>query len=265
MVRGIGEHAKAGGQVVRSPSAVIFLSSSPDTTALDAGGARSTQRVSMSGVLPACLEGWLRVSRSGVSIQTALVLESVEARITLRDRAGGSPREDADVLTMPLVPSGRRIVQPEQAVRGVSDGGRLALRLTDSDGSPLAHDRVVGECREGARELFVPFALRMNVTVWVEVRDWPAGRGPSIRVSGELVLEQGVNARVFCQPTVDAPPRAALDATDIPLLHPGLAFYSPERPIEGHRPGACWVSVSFHDGSGRPSGDEQVLGRCVRI
>ncbi|HKQ56941.1 MAG TPA: hypothetical protein VJY35_03650 [Candidatus Eisenbacteria bacterium] len=256
---------------MRSPSAVIFLSSSPDTSALDAGGVRSTQRVSMSGVLPVCLEGWLRVARSGdpsapaASIQTALILESVEARVTLRERLGGSPREDADVLTMPLVPSGRRLVQPEQTVRGLTDGCRLALRLTDSDGSPLAHDRVVGECREGARELFVPFALRMNVTVWVEVRDWPAGRGPGVRVSGELVLEQGVNARVFCQPPLDAAPRAALDATDIPLLHPGLAFYSPERSIEGRRPGACWVSVSFHDGSGRPSGDERVLGRCVRI
>jgi hypothetical protein len=270
-MRGIEEHTQAGRQRARTSGAVVFMSSRPDTAAPNARGVRSTQRVSMSGALPVCLEGWLRVARCArlsapaVTVQAALVLESVEARVTLRDRPGRSPRADADVLTMPLVPSGRRIAHPELAVHGLTDGCPMEMQLVDSDGVRLAPDRGVGQCRDGVRELFVPFALRMSVTVWVEVRDWPAGGGPRLSVSGELVLDQGVTARIVCAASPNAARPDASGASDLPLLLPGLAFYSPERSIEGRHPEATWVSVSFHDGIGRPSGDERVLGRCVRI
>ena len=51
---------------------------------------------------------------------------------------------------------------------------------------------------------------------------------------------------------------------EVELARPGAALFSTEKLCDAGLQKNRWVSVQFADESGRPIGDEHLVGRCVR-
>ena len=233
---------------------------------------QSEQRVSTTYSMPARVETWLRVSQSSsllgpvVSLQASLVLPGLQTRVTLRNRAllAVAPPEDV-TQQIQMVPPGERVTRAGQPVRGMPASSTLTLKVCDFEGHPLAEERDLGTCEDGFRDVAVPCLVDVSAVAWVTGLDWSERRGPRVRLSGELAFSRGVVVRLGVHGSRNGASGALEGGSELPLLRPGMALYSPEKTLEGSGPSSTWVSVRFLDTAGRPIGEEHVVGRCVMV
>jgi len=226
------------------------------------------QRVSTDLAMTARLEGWLRVTESQsvlgpmISLRASVVLPGIQARVFFRSREKGSPTEGTQ-RQVDLVPQGERVGRSSQPLRGIPGRSQLSLRLTDHEGRALTQEQPLGECVDGIREVDLSFAVDMTAVAWVAAREWSERRGPSIRLSGELIFARGVIVQLGFRPLDSGVESIGEGATGVLLIRPGMTLCSPDKTLDGGSAENMWISVWFIDGLGRAIDGEHLVGRCA--
>ena len=214
--------------------------------------------------LPARLVGSLRLTESAsrvgpvISIEAAVVLPGLRARMTFRDRPN---RDDASVheasIMVPLVAPGERLERPMRTIRATPARSGFTLSLCDGRGQPLVAAQRIA-CVDGSRSLDFPIALEAGAVVWVSTRAASGSSGPRLRLNGKLVLSRGVFARVG--PGIAEGWEARGATSEVSLVTPGTMFFFHERTVESGLAGDPWVSLRFVDERGAPLCEERPVG-----
>ena len=198
--------------------------------------------------------------------RASLVLPGLRTLVIFRDR----PRREArfaDEATRPidLMRPGERVAprlgRPLRSIRGPS---MVSIRVTDFQGWTLAEEREIGPCVDGVLEAQASFLVDVKAMVWLAARGW-AECGPRIGVSGEVTLPRGVAMRIAFRPLGSDRSVVEERAVEVPIVRPGVAWYTSERIVEGRSPEHAWVFVQFREAGTRVVSAEQIVGRCVLI
>ena len=232
-----------------------------------AAAPKSEQRVSSPHSLFARFEAWIRITECStplgprLSLHASLSLPALEARVIFRPAPPGSHAPSEEVVRqLMLVRPGERLVRPWRPVRGIPRGAEITLRVLARDGS-LLEEEPVGECQDRFHDVVVPLALDVNAVAWIVARDWSERGAPRIRSRGELVFNRGATVRLGFR---GKDGRAGEGVGGVDLVRAGTALFSAEKLCDAGLQNNRWVSVQFADESGRPIGDEHLVGRCVR-
>jgi hypothetical protein len=223
-------------------------------------------------VATACLAGQLRImdseSRLGplITCQAAIVPPELKASVVFRDRPRVAyPFADEIVRLIDLVRTRERAApRPMRPVRGLPGRSTISLRLVDQEGWTVAEEQMLGECTDGLVPIRMSFVLELKSMVWFAARDW-SERGPRISVSSEVLVPRGVSLRIAFRPFDADRGMIGQRTMEVPVIRPGMAWYTAERTIEGGSPDHAWVLVRFLDRGAPLVGGEHLVGHCQPV
>ena len=223
-------------------------------------------------VATACLAGHLRIAESDsrlgplVWCQAAIVPPALQASVIFRDRPTMTPPAAGELERLvDLVGSrGRPVPRLGRPLRGVPGRSTISLRLVDQEGWTVAEEQTISEVSDGLRAIRMSFVVELKSMVWFEARDW-SERGHRISVSSEVLVPRGVSLRIAFRP-LDADRRMiGQRAVELPVIRPGMTWFTAERTIEGASADHAWVSVRFLDRGTPLVGGEHLVGRCQLV
>lgn len=223
-------------------------------------------------VATACLAGHVQIAESGsrlgplVWCQAAIVPPALQASVIFRDRPRTTPPFADEVVRMvDLVGSrGRTVPRLGRPLRGLPGRSTISLRLVDQGGWTVAEEQTIDDVTDGVRAIEMSFVVELKSMVWFAARDW-SERGHRISVSSEVLVPRGVSLRIAFRP-VDADRRmVGQRAMEMPVIRPGMAWFTAERTIEAGSADHDWVSVRFLDHGTPLDGGEHLVGRCQSL
>src|SRR5262245_5288961 len=232
-----------------------------DTTGPAAGAAASWH-------LPLALrlEAWLGFTECNSAfgpllfLQTSLLLSSLRARITFREREGGGRDHTHEV---PLVQAAQRITPPSQMVRASFPHPDLAMKVRDQDGEPLTDEAAIGACVNGWREADAVFTGVADVSLRLSGRADSDGASAPVALQGELVLARGCALHLDFRSLRSGRDPGHVSGTDVVVAPAGQCVTFPDRTIRDSWPRFSWLSVGLIDDYGLPLGEERFLGRLL--
>jgi len=229
------------------------------------------ERVSAACTMPVGLKARIRLAECDSSrglmivLQAQLVLSGIEARVVFRDTPDRATAGGEQVMhRVALVPAGEWLPRQSHSTRGTPGRSRVSMTLVDGGARPLAPVQDIGACVEGITNFNLPFDMDVSAVAWLGAREWSEQRGPVINLSAEVISTRGVTVRLGFRSSEQKSGGTGESVTDFPLIRPGMTFYNREKTLEGGLTGSPWISVLFMGEGGRPIGEEQLVGRCVR-
>jgi hypothetical protein len=167
-----------------------------------------------------------------------------------------------------LVTAGGPIYLPKQPVQGGTGGNPyIWLQLLDGNNNALTTEIFLGRCVQGLTAVDLSVLADALAALDVGVSDCYNHPGPFITLSGGLVFNTGLKARIIFRNAdnkVGGPHKADV-VRDLTILAPGSGVEIPKQPPLGGAGGNPIISIQLRQGNGDAIGDLIVLGKCVQL
>jgi len=207
---------------------------------------------------------------SGLRLNGGLLLSGPLARLMFRKGSDKEPEHGGEPLSADsaLLPETPFIEVSERRFHVVADARPFVwIEFRDALKHPLSASLCLGRVDRARLRCERSFELSAVMNVWLAVRDLDRRRGAILNLSGELSFPQGVSLVVRLASSCDRTggPDGHLEIVEIPVLPPGVTLPVPQRVVA---PGAIenpWVSFLLRDGHGAVTGEEVMVGRCMRL
>jgi hypothetical protein len=207
------------------------------------------------------LSGCNSASGLAVGLDGQLALQGLGARLTFRNSEKGTSNSTVEAQSdVAVIPAGTAIRVPRQPTQtNVTGTPSIFLQIVDGSDGPMSSEVLLGRCGSSLSTLVSDFTL--PATARATVTSCSNSAGPTVRLSGELVVETEVAAKVLLRGG-DTQTAATDGTVKVTVLPTRATIDFANQPVRGGVSRDPWIYLQFLSPGGTPIGEEFLIGRC---
>lgn len=198
-----------------------------------------------------------------VTLEGTIRLGGLQMQLVLQNNVKGTHRATVLQTNNVVLNLGADITIPKQPVRGGAGGNpHIFIQFHDGEGTDLSEEFYLGRCVQGLA--ITPELLSaVLASATIGATGCSNHQGPWITLGGAVTLS-GLHARVIFRNNLRGTHEADVER-DVTLIQSGSTITIPKQPVRGGVGGNPLIYFRFLQGDGTPTGNLQLLGRCVQL